>query len=216
MTDAGSLLAELQAVLKPEHRENRLVPLIASGDAPLSVIGALAAEEHRIVTSDWRSFLTLAARSEEPAGRAFFGALAQGEGLALPMLAPLATACGMNEQAVRDYRPLPGCQAYPAYLAWLALNADPAAAALAILTNFAAWGTYCATIAEALRKHHNVPDEACAFFDFFATPVPELEEQATAAVQAALDAGRPLNEAKEHGRLLQAYELMFWNTLANQ
>lgn len=216
MTDARRLLDEIRTALAPEHHENRLVPLIADGAAPLSVIGALAAEEHRIVRSDWRSFLTLAARSEDPAGRTFFGALAQGEALALPTLAPLAVTCGMDDGAVDDYRPQPGCQAYPAYLAWLALNADPAAATLAILTNFAAWGTYCATIAEALRRHHGFPDEACAFFDFFATPTPELEEQGVVAVQAALDAGRLLDEAREYGRLLQAYELMFWNTLADQ
>jgi hypothetical protein len=183
--------------------------------APLSVVGALALEEQRIVASDWRSFLTLAARCGEPAGRAFFGALAQGEGLALPTLAPLVAACGVDEAAARAYRPLPGCQAYPSFLAWLALNAEPAAATLAILANFSAWGGYCATIAEALRNHYGLTDEACGFFDFFATPAPELEEQAIAAVQAGLDAGRPLDEAREHGRLLQAYELMFWNTLAD-
>ncbi|MFF7994362.1 hypothetical protein ACFZDG_31860 [Kitasatospora xanthocidica] len=36
--------------------------------------------------------------------------------------------------------PLPGCQAYPAYLAWLALNGRPSAAAAALVANFAAWG----------------------------------------------------------------------------
>jgi len=87
--DARRLLGDLREALASEHHENQLVPLVARGVVPLSVVGVLAAEEQRIVTSDWRSFLTLAARSDEPAGRAFFGALAQGEGLALPTLAPL-------------------------------------------------------------------------------------------------------------------------------
>jgi hypothetical protein len=100
-------------------------------------------------------------------------------------------------------------------VAWLALNAEPAAAVLAILANFAAWGEYCATIAAGLRKHYGFDDEACGFFDFFATPVPELEEQALAAVQAGLDSGVPLDAARDHGRLLQSYELLFWNTLAD-
>ena len=113
------------------------------------------------------------------------------------------------------YEPRPGCQAYPSFVAWLALNAEPAAAVLAILANFAAWGDYCGRISSALRKHYGFDDEACGFFDFFATPVPELEEQAVAAVQAGLDSGVPLDAAKDHGRLLQSYELMFWNTLAD-
>jgi hypothetical protein len=208
---ASDLLDTIRRELAPDEEANRFVPLVEQGKAPLSAIGALAAEELRIVPSDWRSFLTLAARSPEPAARGFFTGLAQGESLALPMLPPLATIAGINPE---DYQPRPGCQAYSSFVAWLALNAEPAAAVLAILANFAAWGGYCATIAAALREHYGVADEACAFFDFFATPVPELEEQALAAVQAGIDSGVSLDDARDHGRLLQGYELMFWNTLA--
>ena len=209
---ASDLLDTIRRELAPDEGENLFVPLVEQGKAPVSAIGSLAAEEMRIVASDWRSFLTLAARSPEPAARGFFSALAQGESLVLPMLPPLASAAGF---APDGYRPQPGCQAYPAFVAWLALNAEPAAAVLAILANFAAWGGYCSTIAAALRKHYGFADEACAFFDFFATPVPELEEQALAAVQAGLDSGVSLDAARDHGRLLQSYELMFWNTLAS-
>jgi hypothetical protein len=210
---AQDLLDTIRAQVAHEG-ENRFVPLVAQGDAPVAAIGALAAEERRIVASDWRSFLTLAARAPEPAARGFFSALAQGEGLVLPMLTPLAGAAGFSEADVQAYQPKPGCQAYPAFVAWLALNAEPAAAVLAMLINFAAWGEYCSAIGQALRKHYGFDDEACAFFDFFATPVPELEEQGLAAVQAGLDSGISLDAAREHGRLLQNYELMFWNSLA--
>jgi TENA/THI-4/PQQC family protein len=212
---AQELLDKIRQELAPDEDANRFVPLVAQGTAPLSAIAALAAEEQRIVASDWRSLLALAARAPEPAARGFFAGLAQGESLVLPMLTPLAAAAGFDEVALRTYQPKPGCQAYPAYVAWLALNAEPAAAVLAIVANFDAWGEYCATIAQALRKHYAFTDEACAFFDFFATPAPELEAQALAAVQAGLDAGVPLDGAREHGRLLQSYELMFWNTLAD-
>lgn len=208
---ASDLLDTIRRELAPEEGGNLFVPLVEQGNAPRSAIGALAAEEMRIVASDWRSFLTLAARSPEPAARAFFTGLAQGESLALPMLTPLAEAAGFD---TAGYQLRPGCQAYPSFVAWLALNAEPAAAVLAILANFAAWGGYCATIGAALRKHYGFADEACAFFDFFATPVPELEEQALAAVQAGIDSGVSLDAARDHGRLLQNYELMFWNTLA--
>jgi hypothetical protein len=213
---AAELLDTIRRELAPKEDENRFVPLVAQGSAPLTVLGALAAEEHRIVTSDWRTMLVLAARSPEPAAREFFTGLAQGEGLALTKLTPLAAACGLDEDAVRAYQPLPGCQAYPSYLAWLAQNGEPAAVVLAVVANFSAWGEYCATIARALREHYGFDDAACGFFDFFATPVPEIEQQALAAVQAGLDTGVPLDAAREHGRLLQAYELMFWNTLADQ
>lgn len=216
MTDsAQQLLAQVQQEFAPNADDNRLVPLVEVGSAPLAVIGALAAEQHLIIPSDRRSFLILAARAGgAPAGE-LFAALAQGETAALATLPALAVACGMGEDAVRAYPPRAGCQAYPAYVAWLALNGDPAGVALALVANFAAWGRYCEVLARALRAHYRLDDTACAFFDFFAAPAPDLDQLALAAVQSALSAGDPLDEARRYARLLQSYELMFWNTLAD-
>jgi hypothetical protein len=211
---AQELLAAAQQELAPADSGNRLVPLIASGRAPRAVFAAIAAEESRIVRSDWRSFLTLAAKSGEPNARELFTGLAEGERTALGKLAALAAATGLDDAALRRYRPLAGCQAYPAYLAWLALNAEPAESVVALIANFAAWGEYCATIARAMREHYGFDDAACGFFDFFAAPVPEVITLAEAAVQAGIDAGQQAGNASAYGRLLQEYELMFWNTLA--
>jgi hypothetical protein len=208
---ARELLATARTALAPAEQDNRLVPLIASGAAPRSVFATIAAEEHRIVPSDWRSFLTIAARCAEPNSRELFGGLAAGEGLALGKLRALAAATGQDEAALRGYQPMAGCQAYPAYLAWLAAQGEPADVVVALIANFAAWGNYCATIATAMREHYGFDDEACGFFDFFATPVPDVEEQAIAAVAA----GNPSEEALTYGRLFQSYELMFWNTIAD-
>jgi thiaminase len=208
------IFASFHAELAPQEDDNALVPLLVSGDAALVAVAALAAEQHRIIPSDRRSFLTIAARAEanSPAGE-FFAGLAAGENAALATLPALASAAGMDAEAVRAYRPMPQCQAYPAYLAWLALNAEPAHAAMALLANFAAWGGYCGKVAQALRKNYGFDDEACAFFDLFATPVPGAQEQALAVAQEALDLGG-LESAFAYGRLVQSYELMFWNGLA--
>lgn len=214
-SSARDLLATARKALAPKESDNRLVPLIATGAAPRSVFATIAAEEHRIVHSDWRSFLTLAARSTEQNARELFGGLAAGEGLALATLPALAAAAGLDEAGLSAYQPQAGCQAYPSYLAWLAMFGEPADVVVALIANFAAWGEYCATIAGAMREHYGFDDKACAFFDFFATPVPEVEEQAVAALQAGIDAGRQTDEAFTYGRLFQDYELMFWNTIAD-
>ncbi|HEY3748451.1 MAG TPA: transcriptional regulator [Pseudonocardiaceae bacterium] len=208
---ARELLATARKALAPAENDNRLVPLIASGAAPRSVFATIAAEESRIVPSDWRSFLTIAARCVEPHSRALFAGLASGESLALDKLGALSAVAG----ELPGYEPMAGCQAYPAYLAWLAMFGEPADVVVALIANFAAWGNYCATIATAMREHYGFDDEACGFFDFFATPVPELEEQAVAALQAGMDAGRQTDEVHTYGRLFQSYELMFWNTIAD-
>jgi hypothetical protein len=188
---------------------NPFVARVAEGSAPLTAIAALAAEESLIIPSDRRSFLTLAARCDDEAGADFFLTLAQGENLVLPMVAPLAAAAGMDREALVGYEPRGGCQAYPAFVAWLALNAEPAAVAVALVTNFAALGGYCAALAAALRERYAFGDEACAFLDFFATPAPELEEKAARAAR-----GRSLDGAERYARLLHEYETGFWRTLA--
>jgi hypothetical protein len=212
---AREILDAASAELAPAEKDNRLVPLIASGAAPRSVFATIAAEESRIVRSDWRSFLTLAARCTEENSRELFAGLASGEALALGQLDKLVAATGLDDAALAEYQPMAGCQAYPAYMAWLALLGEPADVVVALIANFAAWGSYCATIAGAMREYYGFDDEACGFFDFFATPVPEIEAQAVAALQAGIDAGRHSGEAFTYGRLFQSYELMFWNTIAD-
>ncbi|HEY0638495.1 MAG TPA: transcriptional regulator [Pseudonocardiaceae bacterium] len=209
MTDP---LAELRSTIVHGDGDNRLVPRIADGSAPREALVALAGEERRIVASDWRSFLTLAARAEDRPTREFFTTLAQGEAVSLDNVTTFGAAVGLDPAA---YRPLAGCQAYPSYVARLAQEAAPADALLAVVANFVAWGGYCATVARALREHYGLDDAACAFFDFFATPAPDLDRQAADAVRAAHAAGRLTGQATEYGRLLQSYELMFWNTIAD-
>lgn len=170
MTDARALLESVRTELAPAESENRLVPLIERGDAAPSVFGVIAAEESHIVRSDWRSTHLLASRCTELTAREFFAGLAQGEALALGKLPALAAAGGLDENALRNYEPMPGCQAYPSYFAWLALNGEPADVIVGVVANFAAWGDYCARIAAAMRAKYGLDDEACAFFDFFATP----------------------------------------------
>jgi hypothetical protein len=213
MVTAEALLDEISRELPPAHAGNRLVDLIAEGRAPREVLGALACEELLIVPSDKRSFAALAARfPTSPSGEFFLG-LAQGEGIALSHLGTFGAALGLDAPAVAAYEPRAGCQAYPAYVAWLALNGSRSQAAMAILANLAAWGSSCARIAGGLRRHYGLGDEAVGFFDFFATPPPGFLELGLSVVQSGLDAGEPPEACRLPARLLQAYELLFWNTL---
>ncbi|MEZ3180421.1 transcriptional regulator [Streptomyces pimonensis] len=210
---ARELLETTAGELAPDPGANPLVPLIARGGADRSVLTALALEQRWVIPADRRAFLRLAERAgPEPA--AYFTALAEGEALAAEHLRTFTAACGADEAHADAYTPLPGCQSYPAYVAWLALDAEPPDAVLALTANFSAWGGYCASIAEALRTHYGFGDEACAFFDFFAEPAPDLDRLAVQVVQTALDEGcLDENRAHRYARLLQAYEAQFWATL---
>ncbi|MGW1064198.1 transcriptional regulator [Streptomyces aureus] len=222
---ARELLEGVTGKLAPDPHANRLLPLIARGAAQVDTLAALALEERHVIAADHRAFVHLAERSAagtrtsapDPASAAFFEMLAEDEVRAGERLTAFAAAVGADEARAAEYEPLADCQAYPAYVALLALNGEPTDVVLALGANVAAWGGYCETIAEALRRHYGFDDAACAFFDLFAAPAPDLENRALAAVQAGLDADRiSLDEVLRHGRLLQAYETRFWHALWEQ
>jgi hypothetical protein len=208
------VLAAVRAELAPAQGGNRLVPLVAEGRLPRERIGWLAAEEYRIGRSDRRSFLHLAARFPDPPTGDFFVGLAQGETIALDKLAGLAAAVGWSVRDLEEYEPRPGCQAYAHYVAWLALNGDQSDVVIALVANFAAWGGYCGAVADGLRRHYGLAGEALGFLDMFAAPEPAFEEQARAVVRANTGTGGAPESARRMARQVQAYELLFWNTLA--
>jgi TENA/THI-4/PQQC family protein len=216
MPNATDLLESLEEPLAPVEeaiRSHRVLAALAAGEVPKERLRAVAGEQRRILASDRRSFAQLAARfPAAPAGDFFLG-MAQGEGQALGLLDGYIAWLGVDEAWLRAYEPDPRAQAYPAYVAWLALNGSSSAVALAFQANLAAWGHNCGAVAGALRDAYGAGDEAVAFFEFFATPPPDFEAGTLAVVQAGLDAGEDPTEARHAARLLQAYELLFWDAL---
>ena len=211
---ADRLLQEVRQELATMERRNHFVELVAEGSAPRERLAALACEELLIVPSDRRSFAFLAARfPEAPAGELFLS-LAQGEGVALSHLGAFARALGLDASTISSYEPRAGCQAYTAYVAWLALNGSRSQVAVALLANLDAWGSFCAAVAAGLRRHYGLDDDAVGFFDFFASPPPGFLELGLAVVQSGLDAGEAPEASRRAARLLQHYELAFWDALA--
>ncbi len=205
--DAAELLSVVRAELAPVGRslaEHRYLAELEAGRVPVESLRAFAGEQRAIITSDRRSFEHLAQRFPQPPAGGFFRDLAAGEAEALRLLERFAAAVGLGP----DYEPLAGCQAYPAYVAWLALNGSPAEVALAFLANLESWGRSCARMGDALRPLYGA--DRVAFFDFFAEPPAGFEERALALITTG---GRA--SGRRAARLLQAYELLYWDTLAD-
>jgi hypothetical protein len=215
--DGPDLLEMVRRELAPAEGANRFVQLVSEGRLPAERLGAVAAEEYWIGESDRRSFLHLAARFPDPPAVDFFLGLAAVEGPARIQLLRYAAALGLSEQDLQEYEQKPGCQAYASHVAWLALNGSLNDVALALVANFAAWGSYCGAVAAGLRRHYGLKDEDVAFFEFFAAPAPEVEQLARSVARHSLGADSVLpSSTRRHARLIQAYELMFWNTLAEE
>jgi hypothetical protein len=213
---AAELLERVRSDLAPVERalsEHAYLDALAEQRVPTGSLQRLAGEQHTIIAGDRRSFAYLASRCSEGSTGDLFLGLAQSEGVALGHLAGFAGWLGMDRAALDAYEPLPGCQAYTAYVGWLALNGTAADVAMAFLANLEAWGGNCARVAEALRGRYGAPEAAVAFFDYFAATPPGFEASALAVVDAGLAAGDPPARIARATRLLQAYELLFWDTL---
>jgi thiaminase len=216
-TSAGELVAQTRnelADVAEAIRSHRFLELLRSRDVPRERLAAFAGAQHMIVSSDRRSFAVLAARFPGGLAGEFFLGMAEGEGVALRKLRGLSGWLGLTEAEVDGYEPQPGTQAYPAFVAWLALNGSRADVVLAFLTNLAVWGENCGAVAAALRDAYGADDDAVAFFDFFANPPPDVEARALAVLNEALATGDSPVTARRASRLLQACELSFWDTLA--
>jgi purine-cytosine permease-like protein len=211
---ARDMLDVIHSDAAAEVAENRFLPLVTGGHAARERLLAFAVQQTRLRGSDRRSFLHLASRSGHPAS-VFFARLAETEQRALDLLEILCGALD-GKNAPPSEEPLAGCQAYPAYVAWLALNAAPADAVLALTASIATWTGPLEAMGRALREHpgYGLDERACAFFELIGTPAPQLETSALAVVQGHIDAGRPPVRARAYARLLRAYGQMFWNALA--
>jgi thiaminase len=146
---AGELVAQTQrelAEIAEAIRAHRFLERLRTRDVPEERLRALAGEQHAIVSSDRRSFAQLAARFPfGPAGALFLG-MAEGEGVALDKLRGLGDWLGMTDDKLRAHEPHPGAHAYPAFVAWLALNGSRADVVLAFLANLAVWGENCGKV----------------------------------------------------------------------
>ncbi len=209
----GELRRELVGVER-RIREHRFLEALERAEVPRERLVAFVAEQQAIIASDRRSFAMLAARFPKPPAGELFLSLAEGEGRALSLLPPLAAALGAGEAELAAHQLAPGAQAYPAYLAWLALNGARADVSLALLANLLAWGENCARMERALRASYGLSEEATAFLRFFAQPPPDSRQLLEAVLDDGLAAGDSPEHARRAARLLQAYELMFWDALA--
>jgi hypothetical protein len=212
---ASDLIGRVREEISARTSRNRFVDLLEAGRVPPERLTWLAGEQFRIVGSDQRSFALLAARFPQPPAGEMFLSLAQGELHALRLLSDFAAALGWDERDLRTYEPRPLAQAYPAYLAWSALFGTSSGVALAMLANLEEWGGYCGRVAEALLARYDLSEQAVGFFRLFAASMPGFTEQATSVVAAGLAAGEDPQEAARAALALHAYEIAFWDTLAD-
>src|SRR5713101_8653016 len=203
---------ELHAV-EQQIRRHAYLQALEEGQIVPARLRCFVGEQCHIIPGDLRSIALLVSRCEHPGSQQFFRDVLQGEAAALEALEPLATAVEMSPADRAAYEPAPGAQAYSAYLAWLCLYGSAAEVATALSVNFAAWGANCGRMAQALGQRFGWQEAAVRFFTQFATAPADVSPQALAVIEAGLARGVEAPHIVRAARMLQGYELMFWDTL---
>ena len=209
-SDAHGLLSSIRrelVSLEGAIRQHRYLDALDQGRVSRAELGVFANEQRLIIESDRRSFLSLATRFPQPPASEFFEWMAEGEHDALGRLERFAAQVGGYDDS---YLPRAGCHAYAAYVASLALNGSRVDVVIAFLANLAAWGENCARIARALAERYDV-----SFFALFASPPEEFESRALAVAAEGLASGESGEAAKRAAHLLQRFELLDRDTLAD-
>jgi len=210
---ARRLVRAIRTDLAAVETQIRQVPFMAeveAGTATVEQIAAVVAEEYSIIRSDMNSFSQMAAQWDTPQGSHFFGDLAFGEELALPLVLDFAAHAGLSEEDLAAYEPRPKGQTYPSRVAWIASNAGRASAAASFLVNFAVFGENMGRVRDALVNVYGFAPGQVEFFTFFAEPIPGFEDDAIEVIAAGLQEGACPRDVRRSARLLQAYELDFW------
>ncbi len=187
---------------------------LGAGRTEREQLRIFATQQSYIIGSDLRSVALMVARASSERSREFFLELLEGERAALKALELFTAAVSGPAATAGADEPLPGAFAYCAFVAWLSLYASEAEFAGALLINLPVWGANCGRVAEALRSKYGLSDSDVAFFTLFATAPPGFEDRAAAVIAEGLAHGVAQTKIRQAALLLQGYELLFWDTMA--
>jgi TENA/THI-4/PQQC family len=218
MTGAVELIANIQMELEPINQKivnHRYLTALEKDKVKRESLTVFAAQQYHIIGSDLRSIALLMARHGDLPSRAYLLDLLLGENAAAGALPKFARAFGMSDEELSASQPIPEAFAYSAFVAWLGLYGSDAELAAAFQVNLAAWGANCRRMSAALRGRFGLEAEAVSFFDLFAN-LPPRSDAASAVVQHGLHRGIAAASIARAARLLQGYELLFWESLAQE
>jgi thiaminase len=216
MTDAHQVIEKIRADLKPLDQkivQHYYLEALEKGSVAREKLKIFAGQQFDIISSDLRSVALFLAHHGHLPSRLYLLSVLHSENAAFEALAKFAQALGMSDKELRASEPIPAAFAYSAFVAWLAFYGSDAELAAAFMVNLAAWGASCGRMSDALKSQYGMNSVAVGFFDLFANN-PPADDTALAVVQSGLDRGVGPALIGRAGRLLQGYELMFWDSMA--
>jgi len=204
---------ELQPI-EAKILNHRYLQALEAGRIERGQLRIFAGQQFHIIGSDLRSVAQMVARAGSERSQAFFLELLEGERVALKALDLFRAAVVAAPEPPLSDEPLPGAFAYCAFVAWLSLYASEAEFAAALLINLPVWGTNCGRMADALRSRYGFSEAEVSFFTLFSAAPTGFEERAATVIAEGSAYGVPAGKIRRAAAALQAYELLFWDTMA--
>lgn len=216
MVDAAHLVRETRKELQGVEARIRRHPYLDAleiGQVSHDELRRFAGQQHHIITSDLRAMALLVAKADSTETREFFWGGIQGERAAVDALQAFASALAIPPAELEAAEPMPGAFAYSAYVGWLAQFGSCAEFAAAFLVNLEAWGGNCARMSQALKARYQMQNGEVAFFELFSRTPPTFQDRALGVIQEGLQQGVEPRRIARAARMLQGYELLYWDTL---
>jgi thiaminase len=207
---AEALLKDIRSWLAPlnERIQNHSYIIDAEkGALSLERIEAFTANQYYIVDGDVRSLALMLSRSTNSEELRFFEEMMKGDLEGLARVLRMAEALGLGLQELQNYNPIPEALAYSHYLSTLAQFASPGVQAMALIANLPVWGSNCGRLSKTLRGKYQI--EETAFLDLFSASAEGIEAPALRIADCYLPGEE--KSMRTAARLIQAYELMFWD-----
>lgn len=207
-------LREDLAGVEEQIRNHPYIAALEAGEVTRDNLRAFAGEQYHVIQSDLRSAAQLVARYGATPSGVFFRGILDSEFAVLGYLLQFAQALGWDEEDLQAYEPNPQAQTYPSYVTWLSVNATDAQVAAGFLLNFPVFGENLGRMGAALRTRYGFSAKDTAYFDFLSGLPPTFEADALGIIGAGLCGCADERAIRRTARLLQSYELDFWDGVA--
>ncbi len=224
MTDKGKLfLTKARAALTIESTAVLQHPFVldaGTGTLPIEALRVWCRQQYPILRYDTCSIAHMYTRSRHVSEKQFFSMLLSGAQGAETLLEACANELGISTENLNSSTLLPWTQAYGHFIAWLALYGNPGEQAAAFTVNLPTYARVMARLGEATKAQYGLTGGG--FFDLWslgldygddpadAVAPPEWESLAVEICGRYVD--RYENEMLAACRMLQTYELAFWDS----
>ncbi|MEO1092740.1 MAG: hypothetical protein AAFX81_19120 [Pseudomonadota bacterium] len=210
------LLAAERKLRETEHeiRDHRYLSALERGEISVEALRAFPGHQYHLWKSDVRSAANFVGRFGDRPYASFFMTDLTAEMDARGGVVAIGRKLGMSTADLENFEPTAKGFAYGAYFAWLSLFGSAGEIACGLALNLAAWGANCQRVGTALRASYGFGEADTAFLDGFAG-LPSFRDPALDIVEDDLARGTPPEDIVRAVRLIQAYELMFWDAMAD-